>query len=278
MHTTINDTINNIQVITSVVNSTVHDVSTNITLFNNYVHDTINATITDIHDENLIINSTVHAVSTNVSLFQTYVKDTINTTLTDVNLRDQYINDTVGVISNNVTLLQTYTKDVIHSEINNLSVVSTYINDTMGNMNISFNNKVSILNSTLNNVNLNSTTYFQIEDDIMNNIKANQTDIYHAAELSGAYSYKLIPENVTTVPRGIEMQLWVSNHDGTIVNNSRLVYFLWKNMSAEIISVGGQNATKPILLGYNSHYMTVELSMETLLLNEIFILPIVSLI
>jgi hypothetical protein len=269
VHTTINDTINNIQVITSVVNSTVHDVSTNITLFNNYVHDTINATITDIHDENLIINSTVHAVSTNVSLFQTYVKDTINTTLTDVNLRDQYINDTVGVISNNVTLLQTYTKDVIHSEINNLSVVSTYINDTMGNMNISFNDKVAILNSTLNNVNLNSTTYFQIEHDILNNIKANQTDIYRATELSGAYSYKLIPENVTTVPKGIEMQLWVANHDGTIVDDPQLVYFLWKNMSAEIISVGGQNATRPILISYNAHYMTVEFYLNATQVNNL---------
>jgi hypothetical protein len=29
-------------------------------------------------------------------------------------------------------------------------------------------------------------------------------------------------------------------------------------MSAEIISVGGQNATRPILISYNAHYMTVE--------------------
>ena len=257
VRTTINSTITSISLTTSIINSVVHDVSTNITLFNNYVRDTINATITDIHNENLIINSTIHAVSTNVSLFQTYVKDTINITLTDVNLREQYINNTVDVISNNVSLLQTYTKDVIHAEIDNLSVITKYLNDTMGNMNISFNDKVAIINSTLSNMNLNSTTYFQIEHDVLNSIKANQTDIYKATELSGAYSYKLIPENSTLLANGVKIQLWVTTHDGTIVNNSKLVYFLWQNLSAEIISLNNQTSLKPTLISYNAHEMTV---------------------
>jgi hypothetical protein len=168
----------------------------------------------------------------------------------------------VHLIRNNLTVLQNYTKTYINATINSIKLQSNFINDTMKNLNLSFNAKVAILNSTMNNVNLNSTTYFNIEHDIINNLNANQTDIYKASELSGAYSYKLIPENVTTVPRGIEMQLWVTNHDGTIVNNSQLVYFLWKNMSAEIISVGGQDATSPILLNYNAHYMTVEFSLS----------------
>jgi hypothetical protein len=127
----------------------------------------------------------------------------------------------------------------------------------MGNMNISFNDKVAILNSTLNNVNLNATTYFQIEHDILNTIKANQSDIYKATELSGAYSYKLIPENSTLLANGVEIQLWVETHDGTIVNNSRLVYFLWKNLSAEIISLNNQTSLKPTLVSYNAHEMTI---------------------
>ena len=258
VRTTINSTITSISLTTSITNSIVHDVSTNITLFNNYVHDTINATITSIHDENLIINSTVKAVDTNLTLFNTYVHDTINSTLSTINIREQYMNDTIGVISNNISLLQTYTKDVIHSEITNLTFINKYINDTMNNLNLSFNDKVAILNSTLNNVNLNATTYFNLEHDIMNNIKANQTDIYHAEELSGTYSYKLIPENVTTVSGGIQLQLWVENHDGTIVNNKQLVYYMYKNLTAEIMNTNNVSHINVTLISYNSRYMVVE--------------------
>ena len=258
IHSEVQNYSTNIQLTDNLINTTVHLVSTNVTLFQNYVKTYLNTTENNIKLQENFLNTTLNTVYNNLTLFQTYVHDTINATLTDVNLRDQYMNDTVGVISNNVSLLQTYTKDVIHSEMNNLSVVSTYINDTMGNMNISFNSKVSILNTTMNNVNLNATTYFQIEHDIMNSIKANQTDIYKATELSGAYSYKLVPENVVAVSGGIEMQLWVENHDGTVVNSSQLVHYLFENMSAEIMSLNGQGGVPPKLISYTAHYMTVE--------------------
>jgi hypothetical protein len=136
-------------------------------------------------------------------------------------------------------------------------------------MNLSFNDKVSILNSTLNNVNLNSTTYFNIEHDVMNNIKANQTDIYKAEELSGAYSYKLIPENVTVIPSGIELQLWVENHAGIIVDNRNLVYEMYKNLTTEMMNINSTNHVNFKLISYNSRYMVLEIYLTKAQIKEL---------
>ena len=52
-----------------------------------------------------------------------------------------------------------------------------------------------------------------------------------------------------------------SNPDGLVVDDKALIYYLYKNMSAEVLSIGGQNATKPILINYNAHYMTIEFNL-----------------
>ena len=204
-----------------------------------------------------ITNSSIKNYMTQVLVNESTIHSEVENYSSDIQVTDNIINSTVDLIRNNLTILQNYTKTYINSTINSIKLQSNFINDTMKNLNLSFNAKVAILNSTLDNLNLNSTTYFNIEHDIINNLNANQTDIYHAAELSGAYSYKLIPENSTLLANGVEIQLWVTTHDGTIVNNPKLVYFLWKNLSAEIISLNNQTSLKPTLISYNAHEMTV---------------------
>ena len=65
------------------------------------------------------------------------------------------------------------------------------------------------------------------------------------------------------------MQLWVETHAGTIVDNSSLVHFLWKNLSAEILGLNNQSKIQPSLVSYNSHYMTIIFPLTRTEINNI---------
>jgi hypothetical protein len=269
-NTLLNNTNINIVDKINFVNTTLKNVNFNITTKIAILNDSLNNVnfnlTTKISFVNSLINSTTISISNKISYVNTLLNNTRVSISTKISYVNSLLNNTQISLSNSISYANTLINDTKLS----ISTKVSFLNDTLNNLNLNLTTKVAILNTTMNNVNLNATTYFQIEHDVLNTLKANQTDIYHAAEISGAYSYKFIPENATTVSGGVEMQLWVANHDGTIVDNKQLVYFLWENLSAEILALNHNDTTvKPVLVSYNAHYMTVIFPLSTAQIRDI---------
>lgn len=255
----------------------------NLKFTNDNISNVVTQMFTNFTFQNDLIDHMNISLINNIKFINTMIKnlninETNNFTITNSLIKNANISQTdkydilrssVGNLTYNTSEYYTFENDNITGLNLTFNEHVILMNDTIKNLNLSFNDKVAILNSTLNNVNLNSTTYFEIEHDIINNLKANQTDIYKAEEISGAYSYKLVPENATIVPGGIEIELWVENSADQVVNNQNLVYYMFKNLSAEIISAGGTNASLPTLISYNPRYMLVEFNLTKNQINNI---------
>jgi len=258
--TTIDSIVNNTQVSlisrTSFVDSLVNSTLTSISVKSSYIDSLINSTTTNISNQNLIINSTVHDLNLNETSYFTLLNTTIhNVNLTQIN----YFNIIHSAVTD-LNLTQTDYYNLISDSIKNVNLTLTtkfnIINTTLNSLNINFSTKFNILNSTINTMNVNQSTYFNIVHSIVGNINFNETQRYSLEKVAGTFAYHFVPKNESLLPNGVDINAWLENVAGQVVNNKSLVFSIWQNLTIQYINLTDTYAVVPKLISYNNYSVT----------------------